>query len=98
MKIQLHLQNLREECVKEYLQGKLQTIAGKEVIHDIIHAFLEANNEEFLANIVDSILQVKGQNKRIRDDIDQTQTKMEELKDMHNKKLIEEKTKIVKQC
>jgi hypothetical protein len=36
---------MREECVRDYLEEKLQQITSKEVIHDILQEFLQVNNQ-----------------------------------------------------
>lgn len=70
-KIQKQLEKLREDCVKEYLEGKLSEITSKEVIHDILKEFIEVNNQEFLQNIAESIAEAKAQNKSLKEELSQ---------------------------
>lgn len=57
---------MQQECVKEYLEGKLQQITTKEVIHDILQEFLHANNQEFMQNISENIVEAKEQNRALK--------------------------------
>lgn len=70
IRIQSHLEQLREECIREYLEGKLETIASKEVVNDILVGLLKASNREFLENITENILEVRSSNKKLKETID----------------------------
>lgn len=61
---------MRQECLGDYLQTKLESIASKEVVNDILAGFLQANNEEFLASVTESVLEAKESNRRLREVIE----------------------------
>jgi DNA gyrase/topoisomerase IV subunit B len=73
---------MREECVKDYLEEKLQEITSKEVIHDILQEFLQINNQEFMENISENILEAKEQNRALKKQLESTKIQSEQhLKD-----------------
>jgi hypothetical protein len=84
------LEELQIECVKEYLESKLYAITTKEVVNDIVEGFVQVNSEEFMQNIVENIMEVKNDNKLLRQE-------MEALKMGHTKEFEEIKSKIVEE-
>lgn len=41
----MQLKGLREDCIKEHFEDKLEAIASKEVVHDILADFLSVNQD-----------------------------------------------------
>jgi hypothetical protein len=68
-RIQQQLAEMREHCLRDYLQDKLQAIVSKEVVNDILNAFVEANNSEFLESVAESIVESKETIKHLRESI-----------------------------
>ena len=78
IRIQAHLEQLREECIREYLEGKLEAIASKEVVNDILLGLLQASNREFLENITENILEARNSNRQLKEAIERMKAEGEE--------------------
>jgi hypothetical protein len=60
------LQQLRENCLQEYLQTQLHAITTQEVIRDVVQICLKQSDAEFLQSVAESMEEARRVNQGLR--------------------------------